>query len=46
MYVFPSAIKKTKSLPDKIALAKQQLELDYWLEKASEAGYCSLECIG
>jgi hypothetical protein len=44
MYVFPSAIKKTKSLPDKIALAKQQLELDYWLSKALESGCFSLEC--
>jgi hypothetical protein len=44
MYVVPKIFPKKKIISDKIALAKQQLEVEYWLSKALEAGYFSLEC--
>jgi hypothetical protein len=44
MYAVPKLLPKKKVINDRIALAKQQLELEYWLSKALEAGCCSLEC--
>jgi hypothetical protein len=44
MYVVPKVLPKQKTVSDKIVLAKQQLELEYWVSKAMEAGWFSLEC--
>jgi hypothetical protein len=44
MYAVPKLLPKKKVINDRIALAKQQLELEYWLSKALEAGCFSLEC--
>jgi hypothetical protein len=44
MYVVPKVFPKKKVISDKIALAKQQLEMEYWVSKALEAGCFSLEC--
>jgi hypothetical protein len=44
MYVFPKASPKKKKISNKVTLAKQQLEMEYWVSKALEAGCFSLEC--
>jgi hypothetical protein len=46
MYVLQKAIRKSQPPKKHIALVKQQLELDYWLSQALEAGCFSLECSG
>jgi hypothetical protein len=46
MYVLQKTVKKSKSAKQHIALVKRQLELDYWLSQALEAGCFSLECSG
>jgi hypothetical protein len=46
MYAIQKVIKKDRLSKQKIELVKQQLELDYWLSQALEAGCFSLECSG
>jgi hypothetical protein len=44
MSTIPKILPKKKVINDRIAIAKQQLELEYWLSRAMEAGCFSLEC--
>jgi hypothetical protein len=46
MYMLQKAVKKNQLPKKRIALVKKQLELDYWLSQALEAGCFSLECDG
>jgi hypothetical protein len=46
MYVLQKTVKKNQLPKKHMALVKRQLELDYWLSQALEAGCFSLECNG
>ncbi len=46
MYTLQKVIKKGKQNRKPISRVKQQLEIEYWLSQALEAGCISLECSG